>query len=126
MGLADGIRKHGFRKWYERELMAGHAYMVLALLALLGGLGALELYTGHPPGSKPLVNLMSMLLCAAIGWWSVRRYLYLLAHAEFAAHQAVCPGCKVYGKLELASDELSDDQLRVRCKKCRHGWTIEH
>ena len=73
MDLARGIRKHGFRKWYERELMAGHAYMVLALLALLGGLGALELYTGHPPGSKPLVNLMSMLLCAGIGWWSVRR-----------------------------------------------------
>jgi hypothetical protein len=30
--LYDGIRKVGFRKWYERELLSSHAHMVLAFL----------------------------------------------------------------------------------------------
>jgi hypothetical protein len=28
--LADGIRRVGFRKWYERELLSSHAHMALA------------------------------------------------------------------------------------------------
>jgi hypothetical protein len=34
--LADGIRKHGFRKWYERELLQSHAHLVLTFLSVLG------------------------------------------------------------------------------------------
>jgi hypothetical protein len=33
MKLAEGIRKHGFRKWYERELLQSHAHMLLASCA---------------------------------------------------------------------------------------------
>ncbi len=39
MGLAEGIRKHGFRKWYERELLQSHLHMLLLLFCwfLLSG-----------------------------------------------------------------------------------------
>ena len=30
--LAEGIRRFGFRKWYERELLSSHAHMLLAVL----------------------------------------------------------------------------------------------
>ena len=36
MKLADGIRKHGFRKWYERELLQSHAHLVLTFLCAIG------------------------------------------------------------------------------------------
>ena len=36
MKLADGIRKHGFRKWYERELLQSHAHLVLTFLCAMG------------------------------------------------------------------------------------------
>ena len=42
MKLAAGIRKHGFRKWYERELMCSHAHMGLAFICLIGVVAAFE------------------------------------------------------------------------------------
>ena len=44
MNLAEGIRKHGFRKWYERELMQSHAHMLLLLFCTIGLLGAFEVF----------------------------------------------------------------------------------
>ena len=35
MGLADAIRRRGFRRWYERQLIEGHAYLVTGLLSLI-------------------------------------------------------------------------------------------
>jgi hypothetical protein len=35
MVLAEGIRKHGFRKWYERQLLRGHGHMALTFLCRL-------------------------------------------------------------------------------------------
>jgi hypothetical protein len=34
--LVDGIRKLGFRKWYERELTRSHLRLVLVLLCASG------------------------------------------------------------------------------------------
>jgi hypothetical protein len=39
--LAAGIRKHGFRKWYERELLQSHAHMALTFICA-GLLAALK------------------------------------------------------------------------------------
>jgi hypothetical protein len=38
MKLAEGIRRHGFRKWYERELLQSHAHLVLCFLCVIGRL----------------------------------------------------------------------------------------
>ena len=32
MRLADGLRRHGFRTWYTRELTQGHLHLLLLLL----------------------------------------------------------------------------------------------
>ena len=40
--LADGIRRHGFKKWYERELLRGHAHLVAVIVCTLGLMMALE------------------------------------------------------------------------------------
>ena len=42
MKLAEGIRKHGFRKWYERELLQSHAHLVLTFLCAIGLFAAFE------------------------------------------------------------------------------------
>ncbi|MBU3748620.1 MAG: hypothetical protein FGM36_15200, partial [Burkholderiaceae bacterium] len=46
--LAEGIRTIGFRRWYERELMSGHAQLVLLVLAVVGFMGCLELMPALP------------------------------------------------------------------------------
>ena len=70
------------------------------------------------------VDLLAILVCAGIGVWALRRYLYFLNHAEAAAHQADCPRCKAYGRFTVESEDGREGTLRVCCKKCSHEWTI--
>lgn len=124
MGLADGIRKHGFRKWYERELLGSHGWMVLTFLCTIGLFAAFE-GLGQSQGDARLGNLAAIGLCGVVGVVSLRRYLYLLMHAEAMANQATCERCDTYGRLEVAAEDRAGARLRVRCRKCGHEWTIE-
>jgi len=121
--LAEGIRKVGFRKWYERELLSGHAHMLLALLCTIALLASLELFQGGTVAEK-LVDVGIFFTSGAIGLWALRRYLYLLMHAEAMADQANCPGCKEYGRLTVVEEDRRNGQLLVRCRKCSHEWSL--
>ena len=45
MRLRDGIRRHGFRKWYKRELLQSHAHLALTFLCAIGLFAAFEAAT---------------------------------------------------------------------------------
>lgn len=121
--LPEGIRAVGFRKWYERELLSGHAHLVLTLLATLGALACLEAI-GQISAGERLLDAALFLLSAAIGLWALRRYVFLLAHAERVANQADCAQCGSYGRLEVVCADAHQGLTSVRCKRCFHGWTI--
>lgn len=124
MKLADGIRKHGFRKWYERELLQSHAHLALTFCCVVGIFAAFEASSRFHSLADQLTDIAAVLLCSATGVWALRRYLYLLSHAEAAAHQADCPQCGTYGRLELMPPERGDEAVPVRCRKCGHTWRI--
>jgi hypothetical protein len=121
--LAEGIRRIGFRKWYERELLQGHAHLVLLLLCAIGVMAAVEAAFRFRSWGDQLLDLVAVAICAGAGVWAVRRYLYLLNHAEMIANQADCPSCKTYGRLELVSADSAS--TGVRCRHCGHEWRIE-
>ena len=124
MRLAEGIRRHGFRKWYERELLQSHAHLVLTFVCAIGVFAAVEA-SGHSRTLQDrLIDFGTVALCTAVGVWALRRYLRLLVTAEAVAHQADCPQCKTYGRLELIQSNASGDEVQVRCRKCNHGWHI--
>ena len=126
MGLAEGIRKHGFRKWYERELISSHAHLLLTLCCAVGLFATFELYSRSAPAAEQIVDFGAVLLFSVVGVWALRRYLYLLMHAEATANQAVCPSCKTYARFALiAEDEPHRGEVRVRCRHCEHEWPIE-
>ena len=124
MRLAEGIRKHGFRKWYERELLQSHAHLVLTFLCAIGLFAAFEALGKFRTFGDQLTDIVAILICAALGVWALRRYLYLLMHAEATAHQADCPGCKAYGRFKLESENAQDSSVQVCCSKCQQRWTI--
>lgn len=126
MHLPDGMRKHGFRKWYERELIQSHLHLVLAFLCLIGVFAAMEAYSGNDHINERLIDVLSVLLCAGIGVWSLRRYLYLLSHAEGTANQAVCPQCDTYGRFTLVAEDGAQRRVTVRCRACGQHWRIDH
>ena len=121
--LAEGIRKVGFRKWYERELLSGHAHMLLALLCTIALMACLELFQGGTLSEK-LMNAVMLFISGAVGLWALRRYLYLLTHAEALADQANCPSCAEYGRLTVVQEDRRNGQLLVRCRKCSNEWTL--
>ncbi|RZJ20901.1 MAG: hypothetical protein EOO54_12825 [Haliea sp.] len=121
--LAEGIRTVGFRKWYERELLSSHAHMLLALLSTIALMATLELFQGGSPGQK-FLNASLFILSAALALWSLRRYLYLLSHAESLADQANCPQCQEYGRLNAVEEDRGTGQLLVQCRKCSHEWKL--
>ncbi len=126
MTLPDGLRKHNFRKWYERELLSSHAHMVLLFLCSIGLLAAFEVFSKSAPPLDQLIDVGAVVLFALVGVWSLRRYLYLLNHAERVASQAVCKQCNTYGRFSLVGEDRSGSQVTVRCKKCQHEWPISH
>ncbi len=121
--LAEGIRRVGFRKWYERELLSSHAHMLLAFLCVIALMAAMEAFQGASQGRK-LANVGFVLVSGGIGIWALRRYLYLLMHAEQVADQANCPQCTTYGSLTLVDEDRRTGDAQVCCKKCGHTWTI--
>jgi hypothetical protein len=121
--LAVGVKRVGFRKWYERELLSGHAHMVLALLCAIAIMAGMEAFKGGTIGEK-LTDVVLVLVSAVIGVWALRRYLYLLMHAETVANQANCPGCQSYGLFDIISEDRPNQSAGVRCRRCAREWHI--
>lgn len=122
--LADGVRRHGFRKWYERELLSSHAHMLLALLCTIALMGILEAFPGGSLGDK-LLDVVLFIVSTGIGLWALRRYLYLLMHAEEVANQANCPQCGTYARFDVVSEDRRNGDTGVRCRQCAQEWTLE-
>ena len=122
-GLADAFRRIGFRKWYERQLLSGHAHMVLAVLSVIGLLGSFEAFGLANEGERTL-NVLFVLICAGVALWALRRYLFLLARAEDAANQASCGSCGEYGRFKVVGAGATRSETEVSCRRCEHRWTI--
>lgn len=124
MSLAEGIREHGFRNWYERERLRCHGHLALLLVCMIGIVVALEAASRFRSWGDPVADGLSLLLYIGVGLWSLRRYLFLLLHAEAAANQANCTGCKAYGHIELLQSDAAGNSVKVRGRKYSHVWRI--
>lgn len=135
MSVADQIRRHGFRRWYERQLVESHVYLVtafLALILLLAGFESLDAFRRSPAYYALVAGIAAgagilMFVC-------MRRFLVLLGRAETFAAGAACPQCEAWGKFEVeATEPVGPDDppeagrphwLRVRCKRCGERWRL--
>jgi len=130
MPLADAIRKHGFRRWYERQLYESHAYLVVGFLCLIMMAVAIE-ESGFRKGTAGLLVLVAVAIggggLCLVAWRQFNRQLF---RAEHLAEHATCPNCETYARfVVVAARELPEApagcSLDVRCRKCGHEWTIE-
>ena len=131
MELADGIRKIGFRRWHERQLIQGHLYLVSALLCLITVLAAVEGFASRGFSARFVIGLLVITAGTAAGVWAFGRYVRMMTTAQYAADRSVCARCKTYGVLEVAgtsrdagSPELGIRPTPVRCRMCGNEWTI--
>jgi hypothetical protein len=124
MDAIQAMRKLGFRKWYERALLQSHAHLLLLLLSTIGLLVGAEAYSRELPASSQLSLIACVIASGVIGFWALRRYLYLLQHAEFLADQAVCRNCQTYARWDITAEDPSTQSMQVCCRHCDNRWKI--
>lgn len=138
MASLDRIRTDGFRRWYERQLIECHAWLVSWFLSLIVMVSGLEL-VGQASATR-LWGIVLLLCGFAMTYFSWRRYRLLLEIAERLGEQAVCPGCQAYAKFKIQSsgpaplpdggDPALENHgggvwLRAKCKKCGDEWMLK-
>ena len=138
MDPTAAIRKLGFRRWYERQLIDCHLALVtcflsaLVMAACLEGVNLLEL------NGRALSMLMVVFVAGIVGWLAWRRYITVLERAERYGQRSTCPECLTYARFEivatgvdsipgevaLAVAPLAAPWLRVKCRKCGTLWRM--
>ena len=138
MASLDRIRTHGFRRWYERQLIECHAWLVSWFLGVIVLASGIEV-----AGAGAATRVWGALLLVAgmaVALYSWQRYRLMLEIAERLGEQAVCPGCNAYGKFRVESswpaplpdggDPALENHgggvwLRARCRKCDNEWMLK-
>jgi len=134
----DRIRTDGFRRWYERQLIECHAWLVTWFLGVILLVSGLEV-AGAGSRSRVLgvILLLSGLAITVFSW---KRYHLLLEVAERLGEQATCPECETYARFAIKSsgpaplpdggDPALENHgggvwLLARCRKCGNEWTMK-
>jgi len=134
MPVAESIRKRGFRRWYERQLIEAHASLVTAFLGVIMVAACLDQFHWRDAGFNPLLMLGLIIAGIALCFKAAAFYFTTLFRAEHFASQAVCSGCKTYGVIEVLASPVHESRdladtagsawFKVRCRKCGHDWTM--
>jgi hypothetical protein len=136
MNLADSIRKHGFKRWYERQLGESVLWFVSCFLCMLTVAVCLEEFGARSMELQSVAMVIAAATAAGIGAASWRRFKFILARAEHIGDHATCAACGTYARFQVvgapsAPDPMDESpetemlRLRVRCRKCAHEWLIQ-
>jgi hypothetical protein len=123
MSLGQSITKHGFRKWYERQLIVSHGFLVGGFVALIIAMAEFEIILDKSPLPQKFSALLICALSLMFVAVAIFRYQRIMANAEVVGNQANCGNCGVYGKFSVVGT-LGEHGARVHCKRCDHEWKI--
>jgi hypothetical protein len=132
------IRKLGFRRWYERQLIDCHAALVTCVLCGITVAALLEQVQFDQFGWRPFMMLAIVAGAIVLGWFAWRRYITVLRRAERYGEHSACPQCGMYARFDIEAtglDAIPDAEaaavaplesawLRVRCRKCSATWRM--
>jgi hypothetical protein len=131
---AAGIRKLGFKRWFERELIESHVYLVTLFLCLVLVIALFEQLGSRPGAFGRVLMYTAMATSGAIGVFSLNRYIATLFRALRLAKRSSCEICGAYARFGVLdsmrgpTEEDSDGReafwLKVKCKACGHEWIM--
>jgi putative component of membrane protein insertase Oxa1/YidC/SpoIIIJ protein YidD len=141
MDIVATIRRIGFKRWYERQLLEGHGWLVTVFLALIAVASCIEAVSFKDGLPQALLTSAFAVGCVALGIHAWQRYFVTMTRAEALGEQSHCPSCRAYGKFQVETSGLQRERqagddaaryqplggawMRVRCRKCSRDWTIE-
>jgi hypothetical protein len=115
---ARSIEKLGFKRWYERQLLESHAWLVTAILCSLAICAVLEVvgWRIHSPGS--LLAVICVYVAGMTAWHGLKRYRAIMSEAERLSEQSTCKSCRAYAAFDITAEH----PLSARCRKCGNEW----
>lgn len=129
------IGQLGFRKWYEKQLVESHIWLVMAFLCLIVLMVGLELLWNKEASIGFVGKAFVIAFGGVVGWLAFRRYFQVLLLAESLGETALCPNCRhpsfrvVRHELPGAAlgsahrgHDLNREGLLVNCRHCHHQW----
>jgi hypothetical protein len=121
LDAARSIARLGFKRWYERQLIESHAWLVTVLLCGIAMAASLEMVRWKDLGTS-LVTLAFVFTAGLIVMHGFRRYQAIMTLAEQLASHSVCDSCKSYAKFKSMD---ANPRMKVQCRKCGHEWTLD-
>ena len=118
------IARLGFRRWYERRLIEGHAWLAACFLSMIIVAAGVELLGGRASTAEFLLDASVIAVGAGLGWLSWRRYAAIMRLAGLFGDQAVCPGCGRFGFRCEPVQSAGKDLLDVGCPRCGRRWQV--
>lgn len=136
MDLVDGIRRRGFRRWYERQLIESHLYLVSCFLCMILVAACAEQIDFRATSAAVMIALV--IGGGVLGLFAWQRYKAIMTVAEGYGDRSTCAQCKAYAKFEVldwgdpppvaqsgtATTSAIGPWLKVRCRKCGNLWTL--
>ena len=127
-----GIRKWGFRRWFERQLAESHVYLVSCILCLIVVLAAFEVLGSRVSAFERAMMSGLAIGCGILGWICLERYRIILSRALHFSGRSTCTNCSTYGRFQVldsargdVSEGFRESWLKVKCSKCGHEWIMD-
>jgi len=136
MDTLGRIRSLGFKKWYERQLIESHLYLVTCFLGIIMAASAVELSARRESVAGLVLTAGLGLAGCVLSFYGWERYKRIMMVAEHIGDHAHCPACRAYARFSVvdAGKALHEEPvniadpkevwLKARCIKCGHEWTI--
>ncbi len=128
----ERLKRLGFRKWYERRLIDGHAHLILGFLAVVIIACGFELGLAEYQGTLGFITRAVIIFFGLLlGWYAMQRYRMVLSEADFIGRRANCPRCQRYGfqlSAQVAPPIANDGLCRLlqaQCSRCGERWEID-
>jgi hypothetical protein len=118
MEPADSIRRLGFNRWYERQLIEGHAWFVSAFACTIVIAACMEELTFRGSALRLLAYIGVVVAAGGVGIYGIRRYGQILVQAERIGEHATCASCGTYARFKMVSAS------HAQCRKCAHEWRL--
>jgi hypothetical protein len=119
---ARSIERLGFKRWYERQLLESHAWLVSCILCALAIAATLEVTGFRLTSFAGFVAFGFVYAAGLLCWHSLKRYRTIMQQAERLSEQSTCKACRSYAAFSIIA---AQPRMSVRCRKCAHEWTLE-
>jgi hypothetical protein len=118
---ARSIARLGFKRWYERQLIECHAWLITCLLCGIAMAASIEMLNFRDVGGT-IVTIAFVFTAGLIVMFAFGRYRLLLQQAEHLANNSTCTGCQAYARYRAVDQ---NPRMKVECRKCGHQWTLD-